>query len=185
MTRSNFGPVELGAALWGLAEATLFFIVPDVWLTAAAISQPRRALIACLFATAGALVGGAIMYTWGATSPVAAISIVERVPAIDASMVAAVDDAVGEHGAAALFSGVINGRPYKLFAVIAGAQHTGPAAFLLVSVPARLLRFVVLTGATILAARATRRWLSRRQQRAILLAGWACFYIVYFMAMPN
>jgi hypothetical protein len=49
------------AALWGLAEATLFFIVPDVWLTLITVWSPRKALIACLFALLGALAGGALM----------------------------------------------------------------------------------------------------------------------------
>ena len=46
------------AAIWGAAEATLFFIVPDVFLSWLALSDRRQALIACLYALLGALVGG-------------------------------------------------------------------------------------------------------------------------------
>jgi hypothetical protein len=38
------------AFLWGIAEATFFFIVPDVLLSWLALSSHRRGLIACVFA---------------------------------------------------------------------------------------------------------------------------------------
>jgi hypothetical protein len=44
------------AALWAFAEATLFFIVPDVWLSLAGRENLRRGLMACLNALVGALV---------------------------------------------------------------------------------------------------------------------------------
>ena len=55
--RQGRGP-EILAALWGFAESTLFFIVPDVLLTWLALSLPRRALRACYWALGGALAGG-------------------------------------------------------------------------------------------------------------------------------
>lgn len=46
------------AFLWGLAEATIFFIVPDVILTAIAIFSLPRALRALTFSLLGATIGG-------------------------------------------------------------------------------------------------------------------------------
>src|SRR5437667_439728 len=43
--------------LWGFAEATLFFIVPDVLLGAVALFAPRAAPRLLAFTLAGALVG--------------------------------------------------------------------------------------------------------------------------------
>ena len=55
------------AFAWGFAEATLFFVVPDVWLTLIAVRRGLRpALVACGWALAGALAGGLAMYAWGA-----------------------------------------------------------------------------------------------------------------------
>lgn len=179
------GALEFGAAAWGFAEATLFFIVPDVWLSAWAPRVPRRAMMACLVALAGALVGGAVMYLLGARDAAATLAVLERLPAISDAMVRDVDEAVRAHGAWAMFGGVVRGTPYKLFAVTAGAQDVGLATFLLVSVPARLLRFVIVTGAIALIARATRRRLSVRTQTLLVLAGWAVFYAFYFASMPN
>lgn len=46
------------AFAWGLAEATFFFIVPDVFTTRLALQDFKRALISCIFTLAGALLGG-------------------------------------------------------------------------------------------------------------------------------
>src|SRR5437868_1692315 len=57
------------ALAWGYAEATLFFLVPDVLLSWVALRDPRAAGVACFWALAGALLGGATMYAWGAADP--------------------------------------------------------------------------------------------------------------------
>src|SRR3546814_3695958 len=46
--------------LWGFAEATVFFVVPDVWISRRALSSWRAALRGCGFALAGALGGGVL-----------------------------------------------------------------------------------------------------------------------------
>src|SRR6476619_4120845 len=48
--------------LWGFAEATLFFIIPDALLGAVALFAPRAAprVLACTLV--GALAGGALTY---------------------------------------------------------------------------------------------------------------------------
>jgi len=50
--------VGLAAFLWGLAEATCFFIVPDVLLSFIALRRLRTALLCCGLALAGALLAG-------------------------------------------------------------------------------------------------------------------------------
>jgi len=54
------------AFFWGLAEATCFFIVPDALTSRMVLTNPRRALHACLASLAGALLGGALLYSSGA-----------------------------------------------------------------------------------------------------------------------
>jgi len=54
---------HLAAFLWGFAEATLFFIVPDVLLTLLAVRFGwRRAIMPLLFCLSGAVVGGAVFF---------------------------------------------------------------------------------------------------------------------------
>jgi hypothetical protein len=172
------------ATLWGFAEATLFFIVPDVWLTAIAVWSPRKALIACLFALFGALAGGALMYGWGAVEPAMALAMLDRIPAINAEMLATVAAEIRERGLLAPFVGPIRGVPYKIYAVQAPAQGMGLGTFLLISIPARLSRFVLLTlVASLLFAKSLTYWTPRR--KLFLLGGcWVAFYTTYFLAMP-
>lgn len=171
------------AFLWGLAEATLFFIVPDVLLSGAAMARPRAALVACAWATAGALAGGTLMYLWGATAPSDAWALLDRVPGIDGRMQAGVGEAMAGDGLAALFMGPLTGTPYKLYAVAAGAQGANLAAFLLVSVPARALRFVALVLLTHMAARTLPGQPGTRLHWPIWAVAWTGFYVFYFTTL--
>ena len=57
------------ALLWGLAEATFFFIVPDVFLSLVAILggwRTWRHIVAAIF---GALLGGALLFQWAKVNP--------------------------------------------------------------------------------------------------------------------
>ena len=55
--------------LWGFAEGTLFFILPDVPLSFVALFLPRRALLHMAAIVAGAVLAGAVMFTWADHSP--------------------------------------------------------------------------------------------------------------------
>jgi membrane protein YqaA with SNARE-associated domain len=180
------------AALWGFAEATVFFLVPDVYLTAVALRDRRAALRACLAAVAGALLGGALMFLWGASDPPAARALLDRIPAISPPMLARVEREIATGGPLALFVGPLRGTPYKTYAVLSGerARAGGPVAsrlalFLAVSVPARLLRFVLLALlAAWVAARPLAAW-SLRAKRMLHAALWGAFYTAYFLLVPN
>ena len=173
------------AALWGFAEATVFFLVPDVLLTWIALHDRRAALRSCLAALLGALLGGALMFAWGAREPAAARAFLDRVPAISPGMLARVEAEIADRGALALFTGPLRGTPYKIYAVAAGGRGEELWSFLAISVPARLLRFLLLTLlAAWVAARPLRGW-SLRRKRALHAALWGAFYSAYFALMPN
>jgi membrane protein YqaA with SNARE-associated domain len=174
------------AGIWGFAEATLFFVVPDVWLTLIAV---RRGLVpsfmACGWALAGALAGGLAMYAWGAFDPATARGVLEMIPAIDRDMIDGVRSALRDDGVAAVVFGPLKGIPYKIYAVEGPAAGVGLLAFLAVSVPARLLRFALLAAL----ANVVSRWALGRTgpwiPTALLLGGWAVFYAVYLSVMPG
>ena len=87
------------AGLWGFAEATLFFIVPDVLLTWIAVRHGTAQAVKASFAAAvGAMLGGVAMYTWGAHDPALARTVVSAVPAIPASMISGVGAEVQNGG---------------------------------------------------------------------------------------
>lgn len=169
------------AGLWGFAEATLFFFVPDIWLTALAVRRgPRPALLACLAALAGALLGGIAMYSWGAADPATARAVLNLVPAIDPAMIGEVQAALQQDGVAAIFIGPLAGVPYKIYAVEAGAANLGLISFILVSVPARLTRFLLLTIGAWAISTALSRHAGLRVRMALLAGGWTAFYAIYF-----
>ncbi len=72
-----------------------------------------------------------------------------------------------------------------IFAVVAGNSGQSLWLFLLISVPARLLRFVILTHIAAGASRVLSSRFSIRSQQAIHLSCWVLFYIAFFWLMPN
>jgi hypothetical protein len=127
---------------WGLAEATLFFIVPDVLFTLVALFSFRRSarVVACILL--GALCGGTIMFYLGAKNPAQAKTVVLRVPFVSIAMFDKTQQSFQSDGIWALTKGPGNGIPYKVYCVQA-SRHSGLLLFLFVSVLARLERFAL------------------------------------------
>ena len=130
------------AALWGLAEGTLFFVVPDVLFTFTTMSSLKRGLLQLGAAVAGALLAGAVMYSWAAAAPAQARSAVAAVPFVGEKMIAPAEQRWDEEGLPALFNRPLGGVPYKVHAVLAPARLS-LAEFLLVSVPMRVERMIL------------------------------------------
>jgi hypothetical protein len=186
-TRREGGRLGAGLVLacvaWGLAEATLFFVIPDVLLTWIATRSRRRALWGCAFALVGALAGGSLMYRWSAGDHAAAVAAVDRVPFVPSTMIARVERDLERHGALAVVTGAWMGRPYKLYAVEAPAAIMSATAFLAATVPARLLRFVAFVlVASAISRRTTPRW-GARATTALWAAVWIVNYAVYWTLM--
>ena len=173
------------ASAWGLAEATLFFFVPDVFLSWVALENPKRAFVACGFALAGALVGGAAMFAWGGVDAESVRAALDAVPGIRPDMIAAVRVDLEEHGPIALFTGPPRGVPYKIYAAEWGALGGGLAGFLLQSVLARVLRFLLAAAIAGLLRRHVLAKLSLRACRAIHVAFWLAFYAWYLYVMRD
>src|SRR6476660_5957839 len=138
-----FQPGVLWAGFaWGFAEATLFFIVPDVLLTLIALFSFRRSarVLACILL--GALAGGAIMFYLGTKDPAQARQVVLRVPFVSQTMFDKTQKSFQRDGIWALTKGPGNGIPYKVYCVQA-SRYSGLALFLVVSLLARLERFAL------------------------------------------
>jgi len=178
--------LDIAAFVWGVAEATLFFFVPDVLLSYVGLKRGvKHAARASVFAAVGAAVGGAVMYLWSARDPIAANNAVLAVPAISEAMAErAAEDMMMNWFDATLF-GPLTSTPFKLYAVI--APHAGVPlwAFALASIAARLPRFLIVSIGVALIGRALRRWLSERQLLWLLIGAWLLFYAGFFAVMPN
>lgn len=170
------------AFAWGLAEATFFFIVPDVLLTLIACRALRPAVKATIAALAGALVGGALMFAFGASATATARGFLDHVPGISPWLITQVASQIDERELLAVLFGPIKGIPYKIYAVEWGARRGNVAAFLLISIPARYLRFIlsalVARGIARLAEPVTQH--RAAVEVSILAAIWIVFYGFYF-----
>lgn len=168
------------AALWGFAEATLFFIVPDVLLTSLALTSLKKALWATLAAALAAAVGGALIWSCAHYAPQVSRSVLLQVPGISENTFAAVRLFLESGLFQGMLYGAFSGVPYKIFAAEAGMNGTSLWAFTLLSPIVRLPRFMVMVLIAWGLSQLLADRLSRRAKRALLLALWALFYVFYF-----
>ncbi|MEZ5995817.1 MAG: hypothetical protein R3C25_08680 [Hyphomonadaceae bacterium] len=173
------------ALAWGAAEATIFFIVPDVLLSLAGLCRGGREASNIAFVAAiGAALGGCVMFAWSATDHAAAVAAVSAVPAVSDAMMNAAAAGVGERGwLVAALLGPLTSTPYKVFALLAPEAGVSPPLFVLTSVLARLPRFLLAAWAGGLA----RQWFDIGGTRLVLVwaMAWIVFYAAFFSLMPN
>jgi membrane protein YqaA with SNARE-associated domain len=170
------------AFAWGLAEATFFFIVPDVLLTLIACRGLRPAMRATGTALLGALAGGAVMYVFGRREPDSARAFLDHVPAISPALITRVTTQISESGLMAVLLGPLKGIPYKIYAVEWGARNGSFIALLVISIPARFVRFFLASVAARGIARLIEPLTDHRAaiEISILAVIWVAFYCYYF-----
>ncbi len=171
----------IAAAFWGVAEASFFFIVPDVLLTAAVIRFGfRRALPLAFVAAGAATLAGLAMWTWGHGDAEAARHAMLMVPAIGPDLLARAHDEMASDWVLHLFTGAVTGLAYKLYAVEAGARGINPLLFVLVSFVARLPRFLLTMALAALGYEAFSRLEKPNWTYIAWVVGWIALYAVYF-----
>jgi membrane protein YqaA with SNARE-associated domain len=133
-----------GAALWGIAEASLFFVVPDVLITFVVMRFGlRQGLLLCVASALFAAVTGYGMWLWGEHDAQSARHAMLLVPAVGPDLLARAQDEIATGWPLHLVTGAMTGLPYKLYAVEAGARGIDPLLFIPMSFIARLSRFVL------------------------------------------
>jgi len=173
---------QIVAFLWGLAEATLFFIIPDVYLGFVALFHWRKGLWTTVAATAGAMVGGAFMYLLGAANGPAVDQLLIRIPLIGAEMVVTVAEQLQSSGLLALIAGPLQGIPYKIYAAQAGQQNLGLIPLLLLTIPERWVRFFLIALAGAALGRVFKNAVQRRTRLVICAYAlvWVAVYVGYY-----
>jgi hypothetical protein len=168
---------------WGFAEATFFFIVPDVFLTLTALRSLRRSVTGTFLALAGALAGGAMMYALGLRSPGSARWFLDHIPGISPNLIATVEAQVSADGLTAILFGPARGIPYKILAVEWGARAGDFAAFMLISIPARYVRFFLTAVGANFAVRLFAPLTGKKPavELTLFVLFWCAFYSFYFL----
>lgn len=167
------------AFFWGFAEATLFFIIPDVWISLLALQSRNEALLGCLYSLAGAMLGGAVMYFLGRKELQRWNTTLEKIPAIHSRDILKVQSDLKSSGAASVLFGPLFGIPYKIYAVNAHSVMS-IASFMLISIPAREIRFALIALFTDFVSRIWLAGFSLPVRVGIVLTLWAITYTVYF-----
>jgi hypothetical protein len=167
--------------LWGFAEGTLFFIVPDLilsWASLAGVKHGAKIFGAIL---AGAVVAGLCLYTWAVWRPDSARSVVASVPFVRARMFDKVEADYRMHGVTGIFYTLGTGIPYKVYAVLA-PPITNPATWALVTVFARLERMALSWLIPTFLGWFLRRWIRNHQRltAALWLGFWTITYAIYW-----
>ena len=107
----------------------------------------------------------------------------DALPGIRPDMIVDVRSDLEELGPLALFTGPPRGVPYKIYAMEWGALGGGLAGFMLLTIPARVVRFLLIAAVAALMRRTVLRNLSLRASRAVHVALWLSFYAFYFSVM--
>lgn len=171
--------LNLISFIWGFAEATLFFFIPDIGLSLIALQGIDKGLIACVYAVIGAMVGGSIMYYWGDGQVDNITKVLEKIPAIRPEDTQKVRHDMEKYGIKAMLWGPLLGIPYKIYASYAHLV-TSLFIFLLVSIPARIIRFILIVLVVPYVFDVYFPWTSYNQRLQWVLLLWAILYVFYF-----
>ena len=173
------------AFAWGLAEALIFFVVPDVIVGAAALGRLRRGLLAVVAATVGALLGGTLLFLAVPKIGPAIFDVYDHLPGISPGMIESVRSQVEARGASALAGGTLEGAPYKLYVSALALEGASLPSLLLWTLPNRLVRILPAALLAALFGAALRRFwrLSSKAILGLYLLGWVAIYVAYFAAV--
>ncbi len=170
--------------LWGFAEATFFFIVPDVWLSRIALTNPKEAYINIAIATLGAITGGVVMYYAGVYAFAEVEAVLPLVPAVSPEMVERVGGDINTHSLLyAMSQGMFAGVPYKIYASWAGHLSVPILLFIIATIIARVSRFLSVTALAHIVAKALKTKLRAAHISRIHIGLWVLFYAFYFSVM--
>jgi 1-acyl-sn-glycerol-3-phosphate acyltransferase/membrane protein YqaA with SNARE-associated domain len=160
---------------WGVAEALLFPIGPDIGVALLAVAAPSRFLPLALASTAGSVAGGAVSYPLGPT-PAGAL-LLEHAPLVTDRMRGHALEALSSGGAGSLIGQPWTGIPFKVFGYQTAAAGVSFGSFLMNSIAGRGFRIILAGGVFAGAA-----WAPQR-----LVPGWVerlyALFVVAFLVL--
>ena len=172
---------------WGLAEGLFFFIVPDVYISFAALFSLRAGAIAWLFSIAGSAIAVVVIYLLTAMLGLDYMSFLDWIPGISGPLIHRVGQQLAVEGLPYTPLLVMAGVPLKLYVAQAFSLEMSLGSVLLWTVFARLVRiaptFAVVAVMRLLFGR--RIDVHARVWCALLGIFWLAFYVFYFVHMSR
>lgn len=166
------------AGLWGYAEATRFWLIPDILLTWIGLNRPGSIVPAVVAATAGATLGGISMHR-NAQREHARLT---QVPGISEAMLIDARARFATEGWTAVVRAPLDGIPYKVYATESGVVGRPLAELIAWTALARAWRFVLTAGAAgLIGAVLSRRLRGHEGGWFVATLGfWIVVYVRYF-----
>jgi membrane protein YqaA with SNARE-associated domain len=174
------------ALVWSFAEATIFFVVPDVIISLIALIYGWRAGgLAVVAAILGAVLGGVVGYHWGQANFSSATAFFDKLPAISGSTFKKAQAGMAEANFGFMMvMGSMTSVPYKVYAAEAGDAGLPLWAFLLTTPLARFPRFALAVLVSQLAATRAPAVLLEHKIKLWALF-WLAFYALYWSLAPS
>lgn len=167
----------LVAFVWGLAESTVFFIVPDVAVAFIAAMSPRNWWKAAIASIVGTLVGAVVVFVavqwWLGAN---ALQLLLWIPGIHPADLAIASSRIADHGAGALLPAAFQGIPYKVYATELTLAGVSLPVLLLWTIPSRALRLVPVAAAAGVGGRILQGSLRRH------FGIWGGAYVLFWVA---
>lgn len=169
--------------IWGFAEATLFFIIPDVYIGFAALMNWKRGLQSVFVTVLGAITGGTVMYLIAINNGPALERTLDMVPLISAEMIQGVYDQVANERFIAFLKGPLAGIPYKIYATQAGQQGLPYLGVVFYTIFARLERFLPMAIGAGVFGHFLKGWVQSKTKwvMTIYILMWVGIYTAYYM----
>jgi hypothetical protein len=167
-------------AAWAAAEASVFFVVPDVPVGLLALRDPRRAPRAWAAAALGGVVGALVLRAairdgWDPEPPF------RRLPGIRPDDIGQAELAVVKDPVAAFGSGAFGGTPLKLYVAAATRRGVSDERLVGLIVLNRVPRLGLVAGvSTLVGAAARAAGIPPAVQVAGYLGAWTAFYAWYW-----
>jgi hypothetical protein len=172
---------------WGLAEGVVFFIVPDVYISFAALFSLQAGAIAWAASIAGSLVAVVAIRVLMELPGLDYLVLLDSIPGISGGLTQRAAEEIRAAGLPYTPFLVAGGVPLKLYGALAFRQGLPLGAVLLWTVFARVVRI----APTVLVLAGLRRLLRRRIDDhpgawlAALVLFWVAFYAFYFERMSG
>lgn len=168
----------LAAGLWGYAEATRFWLIPDILLVWIGLNRTKSIVPSVVAATIGATLGGAAMHQNAHEEH----PRLTQIPGISDAMLEDAHERFASRGWGAVVRAPIDGIPYKVYATESGVAGT-PLAVLIAWTPvARAWRFLLTALAAGLIGAVFSRSVHRNEGGWLVatLCFWVVVYVRYF-----
>jgi hypothetical protein len=169
-------------AVWGFAEATLFFIVPDVWLGFVAIFARRWAGGVVVAAIVGAAIGSVVLWYWSLASGPVVSRLLLELPGLNEVDLVQARGALVSQGAPAIAFAWLQAVPIKVYvheAALVGVPLADVLAYVAFN---RLVRLGLVVALAAVVGRVLETMIRARAAVAVVgyVVLWLGLYAAYY-----